>query len=69
MQIYVALLGEGIHVWRPVNAESVGADVYRILDQPYDRSIESWEFQPGEKVICDIVASDRGPILAATKKA
>jgi hypothetical protein len=68
-QIYVALLDEGVDVWRPVQAERLSDSTYRILSQPYDRSIETWEFEPGELVLCEMVESSDGRILAATKKA
>ena len=34
--IYVALLDEGIDVWRPVEAERLSPDRYRILYPPCD---------------------------------
>lgn len=66
VQIYVALLGEGVDVWRPVEALYVNEDIYKILDQPYDRAIENWQFQPGQLVVCEMIESSDGPILAAT---
>jgi hypothetical protein len=40
--IYVAPLDEGVDVWRPVAAEYLGNDLYRLLDEtPED---EVWEF-------------------------
>jgi len=68
-QIYVGLVDEGVDVWRPVLAKRLGGNMYRILDQPYDREIESWQFEPGDRVICEHIASGDGPILAATKRA
>lgn len=50
--IYVALLDEGIDVWRPVVARQVSADTYLILDQNYDREVETWEFEPRTLVRC-----------------
>jgi hypothetical protein len=67
-EIYVRLLGEGVDVWRPVRAEHVGGDVYRILSQPYDREIESWQFEPGDEVATALIEASDGPILAATSK-
>lgn len=69
MQIYVPLLDEGVAVWRPVQAEHLHDNVYRILRQPYDRATESWEFEPGDVVCCEEVQSEDGPIVAATRKA
>ena len=67
-EIYVSLRGEGTVVWRPVNAERLRKNVYRIADQPYDRETESWEFEPGDVVLCEMVESGDGRILAATRK-
>ncbi len=69
VQIYVGLLDEGVEVWRPVQTEHVYGNVYRILDQPYDREIEAWQFEPGDTVVCELIESADGPILAATGKA
>ena len=68
VQIYIALLGEAVNVWRPVQAEHLRGNVYRILNQSYDRTIESWEFEPGDEVVCEMVQSNEGVILAATRK-
>jgi hypothetical protein len=68
-QIYVALLDEGVDVWRPVQAERLSGNTYRILSQPYDRSVEAWQFAPGDVVLCEMVESSDGRILAATRKA
>ena len=68
-QIHVALLDEGVDVWRPVNAVHAEGDVYVIVEQPYDREIESWQFEPGDRVVCKIISSSEGPILAAVARA
>ena len=67
--IYVSLLEEHIPVRRPVLAEKVRDGVYRILDQEYDRDIETWEFPPGTEVLCHIIQGSVGPILAAVARA
>ncbi len=69
MEIYVRLLDESVDVWRPVRAEHIHGNVYRILDDGYDPALERWEFGPGEVVWCEIVAVDGGKILAAVRKA
>jgi hypothetical protein len=66
--IFVALLDEGVDVWRPVQAEHLHDDNYRIVVQPYDREHESWQFGPGDVVRCELVASSEGVILAATRR-
>ncbi len=50
--IYVYLLDEGVEVWRPVSAERVGDDVYRITDAQSNDDTETWEFKTGETVRC-----------------
>ena len=67
--IYVSLLDEGISLWRPVQAEHFHDKVYRIAPQPYDRATESWQFEPGDTVLCENVESADGPIVAATRRA
>ena len=69
VQIYIALLHEGVDVWRPVQAERLSGNVHRILSQSHDRTIESWPFEPGDLVVCETVESSDGRILAATRKA
>jgi hypothetical protein len=69
LDIYVALLDEGVDVWRPVRAEQLSSNLYRILAQSYDRAVESWQFEPGDVVVCETIESSEGHILAATRKA
>jgi hypothetical protein len=66
--IHVALLGEGVDVWKPVEAEHISSDIYLVVDQHYDREIERWQFEPGDRVLCRIIESGDGPILAAMEK-
>jgi hypothetical protein len=68
-EIFVNLVGELVNVRRPVQARHVHDDVYAIADQPYDREIEKWEFEPGDQVICGLMDSDDGPVLTATRRA
>ena len=67
-QIFVALVDEGVEVWRAVNAVHVDGDVYSIGSQPYDREIERWHFEPGEQVVCEMIHSEKTPIFAATRR-
>jgi hypothetical protein len=53
VQIYVKLLDEGTDVWRPVNAECVGMDSYRIVSENPDSKSEEWEFTQGQIVRCE----------------
>jgi hypothetical protein len=67
--IYVALLDEGIDVWRPVAARRLSPDRYLILDQDYDQAIERWEFEPGTVVRCRREDRHGRQILMATEAA
>lgn len=49
--IYVKLRNEGTDVWRPVQAEPVTQNVYRVLDQPLDD--EDWPVAQNEMVECE----------------
>jgi hypothetical protein len=50
VQIFVPLLNEGTNVWRPVEAEHLGDDRYRIMqEQPED---EDWPVALGQIVQC-----------------
>jgi hypothetical protein len=69
VQIFMPLLQEGVDVWRPVQAEHLRDNVYRILGKPPESQDESWTFSPGEEVVCEIIDSSEGRILAATKRA
>ncbi len=65
--IYVALLDEGIDVWRPVAARKVATDAYLILDQNYDREVETWQFEPGTVVRCRKERRNGREVLIATE--
>lgn len=61
--IYVALLDEGVDVWRPVTAVRVSAGTYQIQDSvPSD---EEWEFQPLDVVRCEQRTLSGGQVLVA----
>ena len=50
LMILVALLDEGTDCWRPVEAEHVGGDRYKIVEAvPKD---ERWQFQTDDIVRC-----------------
>jgi hypothetical protein len=67
MEIFVSLLDEQADVRRPIQAEHVHDDVYRITDQSYDRKVETWQFEPGDEVVCELIDSNEGRILAAMR--
>lgn len=51
--VYVRLLGTPHEQWVLVRARCVTGDVYELLGEVPDE--ESWEFQPGQLVVCDEV--------------
>lgn len=66
--IFVMLLDEGVDVWRPVRAEHLQGDEYRILDQPRGDG-ETWQFLPGSRVICERRELSDAWVLAAAHEA
>lgn len=50
--IYVRLLDEGVDVWRPVSAETLGEGRYRIILENTKSEDEKWEFETGDVVHC-----------------
>ncbi len=68
IQIHVALLNEAVDVWRPIEAVRVQASTYRIVDQPYDRAVERWQFEPGDEVVCEVTNLSGGPALVAVRR-
>lgn len=49
--IYIPLMDEGTDVWRPVSAERVADEIYRVTSTPPDDT-ETWEFTTGDTVRC-----------------
>ena len=66
--VYVRLLDEGVDVRRPVEARKLGVDVYRILEQAYDRDDETWEFEPGSTVRCEFSTLNGREVLIAMRQ-
>jgi hypothetical protein len=60
--IYVALLDEGVDVWRPVEARREGS-YYRITGSVPES--EKWAFSPGSLVRCEQRELSEGPALVA----
>lgn len=50
--IYVKLVDESVSVWRPVLAQKIQNEVYKILPPPANEipKDEKWEFNPGSLV-------------------
>ena len=65
----VKLIDEVIDVWRPVEAEHITGETYRIAIQPYDPETESWEFILGDQVVCELISTKNGGLFAATRRA
>ena len=68
MTIFVALLNERVDVWRPVEAQRVSANLFRLAatEPPPD---ESWEFPPGAIVRCEWRALSDGEAWVAVSLA
>ncbi len=67
--IYLSLLDESVEVRRPVQAEHIDGNIYLIVDQPYDRDVERWAFEPGARVVCEPADTSEGRVLAAVRLA
>lgn len=61
--IMIALLDEGVEVWRPVQARAIGAGLYRILGVEMDASDETWEFPRGAVVRCELKQFEGGNVV------
>lgn len=69
-QVHVALLDEGVNVWRPVPARRISGDLYELLrPDDYDADDEKWQFPPGSIVRCAPRMTSSGTILAAVSEA
>lgn len=49
--IYMPLFADGTDVWRPVEAEPLANEVYRVVD--VQNEDEAWAFPPGSTVRCE----------------
>ena len=68
--IYVELIDEGVRVWRPVPAQHISGNIFKILDdESYDPSVETWKFPPGSLVMCAVQHSKEGEFMAAVELA
>ena len=71
IEIYVYLLDEGTDVWRPVQAEKLGNNLFRIISINPDPDDEKWQFSTGNIVKCEErILSNSNPIkcLVAIEK-
>jgi hypothetical protein len=67
VDIYVALVGEGLNLMRTVKAEHVGRDFYKIVEAMPEG--ETWEFGPGQVVRCKKRNLSTGKGLVAVEEA
>ena len=51
--IYVYLLIEGTEVWRPVTAEVIENQLFKITSENCDPGDEKWQFNTGDVVRCE----------------
>lgn len=65
--IYVALLDEGTSVWRPVEAQLLGENIYRIVSENADPDDEHWEFSTGSLVRCEVRRLSGGEAIVAVE--
>jgi hypothetical protein len=63
--IYIYLQNEGTDVWRPVSAERVSSEIFRVTGTPPDDT-ETWQFSTGDTVRCreQIFASGERHLVA-----
>jgi hypothetical protein len=64
--IYVELLEEGTKCWRPVQAEHIDGEIYRIVGKKPEG--ETWPFSTGDTVKCKKQAFQDGVGLLAYEK-
>jgi hypothetical protein len=51
--IFLALLNEGVDVWRPVRARPLESGLFRIIGVEANTSAENWQFPEGAIVKCE----------------
>jgi len=70
VEINISLLDEGVDCWRPVKAQKLGENKYKIIGiDNYDPDNEKWQFLPGDIVVCEINKFSGGETgLIAVKK-
>ena len=67
--IYIKLLDEGSDAYRPVIAEKIDKNIYKISDgNSYDSEDETWEFIPGTIVWVERKKLSNENLLVAIRK-
>lgn len=64
----MALLNEGVEVWRPVEAIEVGDGIFQIVSENPDPTDEEWEFTTGDIVRCALKSFSDGSGLVAVER-
>ena len=64
--MYVQLLDEGVDVWRPVDAEHLGGDRYRLIGAIPENEV--WPFAVGDVVKCEVRRLTDGRVTVAYEK-
>lgn len=68
-EIYIQLLNEGTKVYRPVNSEQIGENVFIVGGfDLYDPEDELWEFSPGTVVLVSEKNLEGDFVLVAIKE-
>jgi hypothetical protein len=65
--VHIYLLNEGTDVWRPVDAEHISGNRYRITGSNADPEDEQWQFQTGDVVRCELRCLSSGNRLVAVE--
>ena len=65
--IYIYLVDEGTDVWRPVDAEHLSDNRYRIVTPNANPEDEHWQFQTGTVVRCEWRTLSGGRQLVAVE--
>ena len=60
VKIFVFMPDEAVNVWRPIDAERISGDLFRIVSPDPDPEDEIWEFKSGEIVRCEERAFEDG---------
>jgi len=68
-QVYIKIGAKAGPAWRPVDAEPLGRDLYRIVGSNPSPAVEPWPFSPGDVVRCEpYELTDSDVILVACEK-
>ena len=67
-KIYISLLDEGSPCWRPVDAEFVRDDHYKIKSVNSAPEDEHWQFATGTVVRCEEMSLSEGKALVAVEE-